>query len=62
MSDKERRKFQNFKKRKKLINRYPVLTNKDEIYNSGEKDQLISHLQEKLGKSKKEIKEILNKL
>lgn len=50
MSNNEKKKSANFK-RNKIIDRYP-----------GEKEQLISHLQEKLGKSKKEIKEILNKL
>lgn len=49
-------------KRKKLIDQHLDLTNKDSTYNSAGVEPLISHLQEKLGKSKKEIKEILHKL
>lgn len=48
--------------KKKLTDRYSVLSNDDVTYERGEEEQLISHLQEKLGKSKKEIKGILKKL
>lgn len=43
----------------KLKEKYAVLTDNDLAYEEGKEDQLIGHLQEKLGKTKKEVKDIL---
>lgn len=43
----------------KLKEKYAVLTDNDLAYEEGQEDQLIGHLQEKLGKTKKEVKDIL---
>ena len=43
----------------KLKEKYAVLTDNDLAYEEGKEDQLIGNLQEKLGKSKKEVKDIL---
>lgn len=46
----------------KLKEKYAVLTDDDLAYEEGQEDQLVGHLQEKLGKSKKEVKDILRDL
>lgn len=43
----------------KLKEKYAVLTDNDLAYEEGQEEQLIGHLQEKLGKTKKEVKDIL---
>lgn len=43
----------------KLKEKYGVLTDNDLAYQEGQEDQLIGKLQEKLGKTKKEVKDIL---
>lgn len=43
----------------KLKEKYAVLTDNDLAYEEGKEEQLIGNLQKKLGKSKKEVKEIL---
>lgn len=43
----------------KLKEKYAVLTDNDLAYKEGQEDQLVGHLQEKLGKTKKEVKDIL---
>lgn len=46
----------------KLKEKYAVLTDNDLAYEEGQEDQLIGHLQEKLGKTKKEVKDILRNI
>lgn len=46
----------------KLKEEYAVLTDNDLAYEEGQEDQLVGKLQEKLGKSKKEVKDILRDL
>lgn len=46
----------------KLKEKYAVLTDNDLAYEEGQEDQLVGYLQEKLGKSKKEVKDILRDL
>lgn len=46
----------------KLKEKYAVLTDSDLAYEEGQEDQLIGHLQEKLGKTKKEVKDMLRNL
>ncbi len=46
----------------KLKEKYAVLTDNDLAYEESQEDQLIGHLQEKLGKTKKEIKDIVREL
>lgn len=48
------------KKKKKLLDQYSVLSGKG--HEHGEKEELISYLQEKLVKSRKEIKGLIEKL
>lgn len=43
----------------KLKEKYAVLTDNDLAYEEGQEDQLVGHLQEKLGKTKEEVKDIL---
>ena len=50
------------KKKEKLRDRYPELQEEDVIYQKGNEEQLISHLQEKLSKPRGEIKQILKSL
>lgn len=45
--------------KRKLKKKYAVLTDNDLAYEEGQEDQLIGKLQEKLGKTKKEVKNIL---
>ncbi len=46
----------------KLKEKYAVLTDNDLAYEEGQEDKLVGQLQEKLGKSKKEVKDILRDL
>ncbi len=46
----------------KLKTEYAQLTNDDLLYEEGKEDQLIGRLQEKLGKTKDEIKAIIDGL
>ncbi len=46
----------------KLKERYAVLTDNDLAYEEGKEEQLLGHLQEKLGKSKEEVKDIIRSL
>lgn len=46
----------------KLKKKYAVLADNDLAYEEGQEDQLIGHLQEKLGKTKQEVKDILRNL
>lgn len=46
----------------KLKEKYAILTDNDLAYEEGQEDQLLGQLQEKLGKSKKEVKDILRDL
>lgn len=50
------------KKKKKLLDKYSVLSGKGITYEHGEEEELISYLQEKLEKSREEIKGLLEKL
>lgn len=53
----------NWKKIKgKLKERYAVLTDNDLAFEEGQEEQLLGHLQEKLGKSKEEVKDIIRSL
>lgn len=46
----------------KLKERYAVLTDNDLAFEEGQEEQLLGHLQEKLGKSKEEVKDIIRSL
>ncbi len=46
----------------KLKQQYGELTDDDLIYTEGKEDELIGRIQEKTGKAKEEIKEVINKL
>jgi uncharacterized protein YjbJ (UPF0337 family) len=48
--------------KKKLKEKYAVLTDKDLTYEEGKEEKLIHTLQEKLGKSKDEVQELLQDL
>lgn len=41
---------------------YGMLTDNDLAYEEGQEDQLVGHLQEKLGKTRQEVVEWLNSL
>lgn len=45
----------------KLKQKYGKLTDDDLEYTEGKEDQLIGRLQKKLGKSKDEVREMINK-
>lgn len=47
------------KKKERLRDRYPNLTNEDLMYEKGNEEQVIRNLQEKLGKPRSEVKQIL---
>ena len=49
-------------KKKILLERYPELSKKDVVYHKGYEEQLISHLQARLNKSRSELKRILRSL
>lgn len=42
------------------MHKYPTLT--DEDFNTNDDDKLLNHLQQKLGKTKREIRTIIEKL
>lgn len=46
----------------KLKEKYAQLTDDDLTYAEGKEDQLIGKLQEKLGKSKQELQDMINNL
>ena len=46
----------------KLKEKYAVLTDNDLAYEEGKEEELLGKLQEKLGKTKKEVKDILRDL
>ena len=46
----------------KLKEKFGELTDDDLQYSEGKEDQLIGRLQKKLGKSKEEIRKIINKV
>ena len=46
----------------KLKEKYAVLTDNDLAYEKGKEDQLLGNLQQKLGKTKDEIKAIISDL
>jgi uncharacterized protein YjbJ (UPF0337 family) len=46
----------------KLKEEYGELTDDDLQYQEGKEDQMIGHLQEKLGKSKDEVKSIIDRI
>lgn len=46
----------------KLKQEYGELTDDDLAYSEGQEDQLIGHLQEKLGKSRDEVVNMLNRM
>lgn len=46
----------------KLKEEYGELTDNDLQYQEGKEDQLIGHLQKKLGKSKDEVKKIIDRI
>lgn len=50
------------KKKKKLLNKYSVFSANSIINERGEEEELISYLQEKLEKSRVEIKGLLERL
>jgi hypothetical protein len=47
------------KKEEKLRARYPDLTEEDLIYEKGNEKQLIRNIQQKLGKSRYEVKQVI---
>jgi uncharacterized protein YjbJ (UPF0337 family) len=46
----------------KLKQQYGNLTDSDLVFSEGKKDELLGRLQKKLGKSKDEVREIIEKL
>lgn len=48
--------------KQKLKEKYAVLTDKDLEYEEGKEEKLLHRLQEKLGKTKEEIKSLLQDL
>jgi uncharacterized protein YjbJ (UPF0337 family) len=46
----------------KLKKKYAILTDNDLLYEDGREDELFGRLQKKLGKSKSELKKILDEL
>jgi uncharacterized protein YjbJ (UPF0337 family) len=48
--------------KEKLLERYAILTEKDLQYEEGKEEQVLNHLEEKLGKSKKEVKDLIREL
>jgi uncharacterized protein YjbJ (UPF0337 family) len=49
-------------KKGKLKQKYAVLTDNDLMYEEGKDDEFFGRLQKKLGKSKEEIKKLINTL
>jgi len=50
------------KKKEKLMDRYPVLSEEDLLYEKGKEQHLITRLKEKLNKPRAEIKQIIKSL
>lgn len=50
------------KKKEVLKKKYTSLSEEDLIYEKGKEKQLISRIQQKLGKTKKEVKQIIKQL
>lgn len=48
--------------KEKLMERYAILTEDDLQYEEGNEEQLLGTLQEKLGKTKHEVKDLLRDL
>lgn len=48
--------------KRKLKEKYAVLTDKDLEYEKDNEEELLHHLQERLGKSKEEVKTLLQDL
>lgn len=46
----------------KLKQRYSELSDDDLNYNEGQEEEMLGHLQEKLGKSKDEVRSIIQKI
>lgn len=46
----------------KLIEDYPVLTDRDLAYKEGKEEKIIGELQQKLGKSKAEVSDMIRDL
>lgn len=46
----------------RLKEKYAILTDKDLAYEKGEEEKLLNTLQEKLGKDKEEVKDILRSI
>lgn len=46
----------------KLKERYAILTEDDLTYEEGKEEQMLGNLQEKLGKTKQEVKDIIREL
>lgn len=49
-------------KKEKLKKQYTTLSDDDLMYEKGEEEELISRIQRKLGKSKKEVKQLIKRL
>lgn len=50
------------KKKEVLKNRYTSLSDEDLTYEKGKEQQLINRIQQKLGKTKEEVKQIIKQL
>lgn len=48
--------------KEKLLKRYAILTKQDLQYEEGKEEKMITHLEEKLGKSKNEVKHLIRDL
>jgi len=46
----------------KLKKKFAILTDNDLMYETGREDELYGRLQQKLGKTKKELQQLLNEL
>lgn len=46
----------------KLKEKYAILTDNDLAYEEGKEDQLLGRLQQKLGKSREEVREMIRKI
>jgi uncharacterized protein YjbJ (UPF0337 family) len=49
-------------KKEKLKNKYASLSDEDLTYEKGKEEQLLGRIQHKLGKSKKEVKQLIKSL
>ncbi|HEX6982498.1 MAG TPA: CsbD family protein [Balneolaceae bacterium] len=48
--------------KEKLLKRYAILTEHDLQYEEGREEKVLTHLEEKLGKTRKEVKDIIRDL